>query len=100
MKLRNILFWILILAAVGVTVWLNIGFPTIKTGLLMIVIFIATSEILLWKFLFKMDKRTIVGFVKIKSDINNLKNTFNNKFDEMNNRLKNIENLIKSKKRR
>ena len=71
-KLRDILFWILILAAVGVAVWLMVGSPTIETGLLMIVIFIAGSEILLWKALFGVDKKIGVGFYKIKDELNKI----------------------------
>ena len=87
-KLRDILFWILILAAVGVAVWLVLGSPTIETGLLMIVIFIAGSEILLWKALFKVDKRTAVGFEKVRGDINK-------RHLELKSDLKEIKNLIK-----
>ncbi len=86
--MRDIIFWILILAAIGVAIWLVVGSPTIETGLLMIVIFIAGSEILLWKTLFNIDKKTCIGFVRLKSDVNNLKN-------ELNTQLGNIENLIK-----
>jgi len=66
-KLSDILFWVLILSAVGVAVWLLVGSPTTEQGLLMITFFIATSEILLWKSLFKIDKKTAVGFEKVKS---------------------------------
>jgi len=67
MKTRDILFWILILAAIGIAVWLTIGSPTIEEGLLMIVISLAGSEILLWKAIFRIDKRTALGFERIKS---------------------------------
>ena len=40
MKLRDILFWIFILAAIGVAVWMAVDSPAIETGLLIIVIFI------------------------------------------------------------
>ena len=90
-KLEDIVFWILVLAAIGVAVWLFLGSPTIETGLLMIVIFIAGSEILLWKTIFNMDKRTAVGFVKLKNDLNNARS-------ELNIKLENIENLIENKR--
>ncbi len=66
-KPKDILFWILILAAIGIAVWLLVGSPTIEQGLLMITIFIATSEILLWKKIFSVDKKTVISFEKVKS---------------------------------
>ena len=89
-KPLDIIFWILILAAVGMAIWLVIGSPTLETGLLIIVIFIASSEILLWKTLFNIDKKTAIGFERVK-------NNFNIKFNELNTKLENIENLIKRK---
>lgn len=86
MKIENILFWVLILAAIGVAVWLLIGSPTIEQGLLMITIFIATSEILLWKALFQADKKTAVGFEKVKS-----------RFDKVDYQLNEIKSLVENK---
>ena len=91
-KIRDIIFWILILAAIGIAIWLVIGSPTIETGLLMIVIFIAASEIVIWKTLFKIDKKTCIGFIKIKNEMHN-------KFVEVNNNLNEIKLLIKEKKK-
>ena len=86
-KLTDILFWILILAALGIAIWLVFGSPTIETGLLMIVIFIASSEIMLWRTLFNIDKRTSIGFIKAKNDLNIIKKD-----------LTDIKNLIKNAK--
>ena len=83
-KLTNIIFWILILAAVGVAVWLLVGSPTIEQGLLMITIFIATSEILIWKNFFKIDKKTAIGFEKVKS-----------RLDKIDYKLNEIKSLLK-----
>jgi len=83
MKLEYIIFWILILAAIGVAIWLLIGSPTIEQGLLMITIFIASSEILLWKTLFKIDKKTAVGFEKTKYEIQLLKKDLNQQLNEI-----------------
>ncbi|MFH1607895.1 MAG: hypothetical protein ABIA78_02065 [archaeon] len=83
-KLTDILFWTLILSAVGVAIWLLVGSPTIEQGLLMITLFIATSEILLWKALFSVDKKTAIGFEKVKS-----------RFDKIDYQLKEIKSLIK-----
>ena len=88
MKIINIIFLVLISAALGEALWLLTGYPTIETGLLMITIFIACSEILLWKTLFNIDNRTAIGFVRIKNKMSNLRSDLNNRFN-------NIENLIK-----
>ncbi|MBA7660407.1 hypothetical protein ES703_68409 [subsurface metagenome] len=87
-KLEDIIFWLLIIAIIAVALWLLSGSPPMENGLLMIIIFVAASEILLWKTLFKIDKKTAVGFERIKKDINVLRN-------EMNNNLNEIKNLIK-----
>ena len=83
-KLADIVFWLLILAAIGVAIWLLVGSPTIETGLLMITIFIASSEILLWQALFKIDKKTEVGFEKVKS-----------RFDKIDYQLNEIKSLVR-----
>jgi len=72
LRLEYILFWILILAAIGVAVWLLVGSPTIEQGLLMIITFMAGSEIMIWKAIFKNDKRTAIGFEKVKSRFDNI----------------------------
>jgi len=83
--LRDVLFWVLILAAIGVAVWMAVGSPPIETGLLIIVIFISTSEILLWKAVFRIDKRSAVGFEKVRSKIEKLENNMNQQFLEVKN---------------
>jgi len=83
MKIRDMLFWILILIAIGVAIWLMVGSPTIEEGLLIIVISLSSSEILLWKSLFKIDKRTAVGFERVKSRIKILENNINIQFSEV-----------------
>lgn len=77
---ENILFWFLILSVIGVVLWLAFGSPEFNTSILMAVIFVAGSEILLWKTLFGFDKRTAVGFEKVRGG-----------FKLMNNKLINIE---------
>ncbi len=71
-KLRDVIFWMLILAAVGVAIWLLVGSPTTEQGLLVITIFIATSEILLWEAIFSTDKKTALGFEKVKSRLDKI----------------------------
>jgi len=93
-RAEDIVFWILILTIIGVVIWLAFGSPEFKSSLLMIVIFVASSEILLWRTLFtfdkknamrllSFDKKTSLGFEKVRSD-----------FKLVNNKLENMEKNI------
>lgn len=73
-KAEDIVFWILILTVIAVAIWLAFGSPDFEGSLLMIIIFVAGSEILLWRALFSVDKRASVGFEKVNSDIGEIKN--------------------------
>ncbi len=88
MKIEDIIFWLLITAIVGVALWLLSGSPPETSALIAIAVFVAASEILIWKNLFKIDKKTAIGFEKIKNNINN-------KFLEVNIQLNEIKSLIK-----
>ncbi|MBU1136024.1 MAG: hypothetical protein ABIG37_00025 [Nanoarchaeota archaeon] len=68
-KAEDVVFWILILAVIGIVIWLAFGSPGFETSLFMIALFVATSEILLWRNLFAIDKQTAVGFEKIRSKL-------------------------------
>lgn len=97
-RIENILFWILIALIVGIAIWKLFGSPTDTATLISIALFVATSEILLWRALFSIDKRTSIGFLKIQNKLINTENNFNNKLNNLGNKLNNIENLIKKKK--
>ena len=96
-KIEDILFWISIAAIIAISLWLLSGSPPEINALISIALFVAVSEILLWKALFNIDKRTAVGFSKIKSDINNFRTNIINQLNEISNKLKNIEKLVKIK---
>ena len=61
-KIENILFWILIFVIVGVIIWMLFGSLSLESSLIAIIIFVSASEILLWKSLFAIDKRSAFGF--------------------------------------
>src|SRR3989344_444638 len=97
-KIEDIMFWILILAAIAVILWLLNSSPTSESALISIGLFIISSEIFLWKKYFEVDKKMVVSFIKIKNDLGNMKNDLNNLKkgqEEMNNKLSNIENILK-----
>jgi len=56
-----------------------------------ITLLVVSSEILIWRAFFAMDKKVSLGFMKMKNELKSLENNLNNK-------LENIEKLIKTKK--
>ncbi len=87
-KLEDIIFWLLIIAIIAIALWLLSGSPPETNALIAIAVFVAASEILIWKNLFKIDKKTAIGFEKIKNNINS-------KFSEIHNELNEIKSSIK-----
>lgn len=96
-KIEDVLFWILILAIVGIAIWLLFGSPTLEAGLISIGLFVATSEILLWRCLFGLDKKTALGFERAGNDIRNIRtdiNRINKNVEDINLKISNIDKLI------
>jgi len=100
-KLEDILFWILIATIIMIALWMLQGSPKEENALTALALFVAGSELLLWRALFKTDKITSIKFEKIDkkitlsferigSDINNLKSNIDNQ-------LKEVKNLIRKK---
>lgn len=79
----DVLFWILMFVIIGVSIWLGFGSPDFESSLLMLTVFVAGSEILLWRSLFAKDKKVAVGFEKVRGD-----------FRVMDGRLGNIEDRL------
>ncbi len=82
-KLENILFWIFIAITVGTALWLLSGSPPEISAIITIGLSVAGSELLIWKSLFKIDKNTAVGFVKIKGELNNINYKLNEISDKL-----------------
>jgi len=78
-KIEDIAFWIIISLIIALAIWLLSGSPTDTSAIIALAVFIAASEILIWKSLFNIDKRTAIGFEKIKNSIENLKIDLNKK---------------------
>lgn len=101
MKFDDILFFILIALIVGTALWLLHGSPLEADALIAISIAIAASELLIWRAIFKMDKKTSIGFMKIKNDFNALNNKLDNKFSNIEKSLNNFsDRLINLERRR
>ena len=92
LKIEDIFFWVLISAVVAVILWLFRGSPTLENSIISIGLFIVSSELLLWRKLFEIDKNTAISFAKLKSEINIL--NVNQK--DTKKELVNIKELIKS----
>ena len=65
-RIEDIGFWIIIALIITVAIWKLIGSPTDTASIISIALFVAGSEILIWKTLFKIDKKTTIGFMKIR----------------------------------
>lgn len=98
-KLEDIVFWFLILSIIALAIWMLSGSPTEMNAIIALAIFVAGSQIVVWKTIFKaesknsinlerMDKKTAISFERMK-------NHMNNKFLEVNNQLNEIKSLIK-----
>lgn len=76
LKPEDIMFWILIMLIVGVAIWKLVGSPTDTATLIAVILFFASSELLIWRKMFEIEKKTAVSFIKIgnelKEDIHNL----------------------------
>ena len=83
-KIEDVLFWMIIILIIVVAIWKLIGSPTDTATLISIALFIASSEILLWKAIFSIEKKTLLGFVKIKNDLDKQQMNLNFKLDKLN----------------
>jgi len=73
-KIEEIVFWIIIFAIIALAIWLLSGSPTDTSAIAALAAFVAASEILIWKTLFSIDKKTTTGFMKLKNDLDNKHN--------------------------
>lgn len=97
LKAEDIVFFIGIILAIFVLLWLLYGSPSVENALISVGLFIITSEVLLWRKYFKIDKNVSIGFVKVKSDLNSLRKDMNVEFEKINDKLNNIKDLINKK---
>ena len=97
-KIEDIIFWIFVLAMFGLAFWLLSGSPTIEEGLISFILFVLGSELLIWKKLFSIDKRTEIGFVKARGDIALMKEDLNNKFNNLKTDIVDIKTLINKRR--
>ncbi len=87
LKIQDIIFWIFISIIIGTSLWLLHGSPTEENAIISIGLAVAGSELLIWRYIFSLDKKTCIGFLKVKPDIEDLKTEINNRFDKIDNKL-------------
>ena len=66
----SILFWIAITLTIIVALWLLHGSPTETGSIIAVALFTATSEVLIWRYMFNLDKNVSISFIKMKNEMN------------------------------
>lgn len=103
--IEDVVFWLIILFIIGIIIWMLSGSPTLESALISIGGALISSELLLWKKFYSLDKRVALSFMKIKHDMNEGFMKIRHDIDKNNMSIKtrfdNIENkleiLIKNK---
>ncbi len=95
---EDIAFWIFTLSALGVILWLLHGSPTLENALISIGVLIISSEFMLWKKYFEVDKKTALGFAQVKSDLDGIKKDLNYGQQDLKDHLLRIEHSLKKGK--
>jgi len=101
-KIEDVLFWICIFMLILLALWMLHGSPTEIAAVISIILFVATSEVLLWKELFKVEKRTEQALMRLdhKMDLKfmHLENKMGGQFKDIDKELAEIKQLLKKKK--
>ncbi len=90
-KIEDIIIWVAIAIIIGIALWKLVGSPTDTAALISITLFVAASELALWRKIYHVERKVEVGFMRVKSEIDLLKNDINHRFDK-------IETLIRRKR--
>ncbi|MBS3099170.1 hypothetical protein J4462_03080 [Candidatus Pacearchaeota archaeon] len=100
-KIDDVVFWLLIAAIVGIALWLLSGSPPEISAIISLALFVGASEILLWNSLFSLDKKTSIGFMKVRNDLNIIKmdlSDITKNVNQIHTKLESIQNLIMKRK--
>jgi len=84
LTIEDIIFWIFILIIIGTAIWLLSGSPPEMDALISIGLAVAASELLIWKKIFSVEEKTIIGFM-------------NHRFDRIEDKLNMINSKLKIK---
>ena len=97
LTIEDIIFWIFILIIIGTAIWLLSGSPPEMDALISIGLAVAASELLIWKKMFSVEEKTIIGFMKIKNDMNKNNLNVSHRFDRIEDKLNMINSKLKIK---
>ena len=82
-KIEDIILGMLIMAIVAIALWLLSGSPPETDALIALALFVAASELLIWRNMFSIDKKTTVGFMNVKHNADKIRFEINNKLDKL-----------------
>jgi hypothetical protein len=94
-KIEDIIFWLIIIFIIGIALWLLHGSPTEEGAIISIGMAIVSSELMIWKKFYSLEKKTAISFIKTKNEIKLLENNMNHRFDNIADKLNLISNKIK-----
>ena len=104
-KIEDIIFWVAIVAVIGLIIWKLFGSPTDLATIITVASLLAMGELSLLKKAYSLERKVAVGFTRVSSDMNLIRNDIKHHLnyirkdlDNINNKLVTIENLIKNKK--
>ncbi|MCK4649695.1 hypothetical protein KAT36_00535 [Candidatus Pacearchaeota archaeon] len=72
-RFEDVIFWILIAGIIGIVLWMLHGSPSNAGAIVGVGLFVAASELVLWKNMFEIERNTSIGFVKVKSEFKDVK---------------------------
>jgi len=90
LKIEDILFWVLIVVIIAMVLWMFRGSQPLENILITFIIFIISSELLIWKKIFAIDKNTAINFAKFDKNVAV-------SFAKLREELKEIKNSLKKK---
>jgi len=98
LKIEDIIIWVTILLTIGVAIWMLYGSPTESSAIIAVALFVATSELMIWRKLFSIEKNSKLYISKIDKNVSisfmKMKNNIDRRFSEVDTKLDNINNLL------
>ena len=98
-SIEDVVFWLIILFIIGIALWMLHGSPMDSNAIIAIALAFTSSELLIWRTIFNMDKRTTIGFMKIKNDMDKNNLIMNNKLDNRFNTIENKLNILTNRRK-
>ena len=71
LKFIDIMILLVIGATIALGIWLLFGSPTELQAIITISVFFGSTGLMLWKYVFEIDKKTEISFIKLRNDMDN-----------------------------